>query len=197
MAHKHQKTSKLNKIIIQIVKDRHPKTVKELVELIREQNALPQQEIIDQVLHLQNQGKITLKEEITFTTPLFESYLLSSRSYWYWITISLALATVTTVFFITENTTPFIYVRYVLGSLFVLFLPGYSLIRVLFPKKELNNIERYALSIGMSIALVPITGLILNYSPWGIRPIPITLSLLVLTAVLATAAIIREYQNIT
>jgi uncharacterized membrane protein len=60
--------------------------------------------------------------------------------------------------------------------------------------EELDNIERAALSIGMSLALVPITGLLLNYTPWGIRTTPITLSLLPLTTAFAVAAIIREYQ---
>ena len=58
----------------------------------------------------------------------------------------------------------------------------------------MDTIERVALSLGMSLALVPIVGLILNYTPWGIRLTPITLSLLALTIVFATAAILREYQ---
>jgi uncharacterized membrane protein len=45
----------------------------------------------------------------------------------------------------------------------------------------------------MSIALVPIVGLILNYTPWGIRLTPITISLLALTLVFATMAVVREY----
>jgi uncharacterized membrane protein len=84
-----------------------------------------------------------------------------------------------------------------MGTIFILFLPGYTFIKILFPKKELDNIERVALSIGMSLALVPITGLILNYTPWGIRTNPITISLLALTTSLATAAIIREHQTKT
>jgi uncharacterized membrane protein len=46
----------------------------------------------------------------------------------------------------------------------------------------------------MSLALTPIVGLILNYTPWGIRLTPIVLSLLALTIVFATAAIIREHK---
>lgn len=61
-------------------------------------------------------------------------------------------------------------------------------------EKYLDTIERVALSLGMSIALVPIIGLLLNYTPWGIRLTPIVLSLLALTIVFATAAIIRENQ---
>jgi len=58
----------------------------------------------------------------------------------------------------------------------------------------LDTIERVALSLGTSLALVPIDGLLLNYTPWGIRLTPTVLSLLALTIVFATAAIIRENQ---
>ena len=64
-------------------------------------------------------------------------------------------------------------------------------------KRKLDNIERIALSIGMSLALVPLVGLLLNYTPWGIRLTPITISLLALTLTLSTAAIIREHQTKT
>lgn len=60
--------------------------------------------------------------------------------------------------------------RIILGLSFVLFLPGYTLIAALFPRKEgIGGIERVALSLGLSLAVVPLIGLILNYIPWGIR----------------------------
>ena len=56
-----------------------------------------------------------------------------------------------------------------LGLPFVLFGPGYALVVALFPRKEgLGSIERVALSFGMSIAVVPLISLILNYTWWGI-----------------------------
>ncbi len=64
---------------------------------------------------------------------------------------------------------PSIVARVILGLPLVLFFPGYSLILALFPKKhQIDNIERVALSFGLSIAVVPLIGLILNYTPWGI-----------------------------
>jgi uncharacterized membrane protein len=90
----------------------------------------------------------------------------------------------------------------VLGAVFVLWLPGYAFIKALFPEqlpvktsdKDLDTIERIALSVGMSLALVPMVGLLLNYTPWGIRLTPIVLSLLALTTIFATAGVIRERQ---
>lgn len=60
--------------------------------------------------------------------------------------------------------------RIILGIPFVLFCPGYTLMAALFTKKEgMGGIERVALSFGLSIAVVSLIGLILNYTPWGIR----------------------------
>jgi uncharacterized membrane protein len=57
----------------------------------------------------------------------------------------------------------------VLGTPFVLFFPGYVLMTVLFPKREgMSGIERIALSFGMSLVVVPLLGLILNSTSWGI-----------------------------
>lgn len=69
-------------------------------------------------------------------------------------------------------------VRIALGLAFVLFLPGYALLAALFPNKaDLEGMERLALSFGLSLALVPLIGLGLNYTPWGISLYPISLSL--------------------
>jgi uncharacterized membrane protein len=59
--------------------------------------------------------------------------------------------------------------RIVLGLPFLFFFPGYTLGLALFPNKErIGNVERVALSFGVSIAVVPLIALIMNYSPWGI-----------------------------
>lgn len=59
--------------------------------------------------------------------------------------------------------------RIALGLPFLLFFPGYTLMAALFPKRQgIDAIKRIALSFGISIAIVPLVGLILNYTPWGI-----------------------------
>lgn len=181
--------------IINIVKKNNPKTIDELINLIQPIYHVPKKDILERLLHLENQGKITLKNQTTTVTPVLRNYLFSTKSSWYWTIIVTALATAALVLIVPENVYPLVYARYIIGAIFVLFLPGYSFIKALFPGKELDNIERTALSVGMSIALVAITGLILNYTTWGIRTTPITLILLTLTIIFATAAIIREHRT--
>ena len=83
--------------------------------------------------------------------------------------------------------------RNILGLPLVLFLPGYALIAALFPaKSDLDGIERTALSFGLSIAVVPLIGLGLNYTPWGIRLIPILISLSVFTFAMCGLAYLRR-----
>ena len=193
--HKNTPKNEMDQFIIQTVKEKKPENVKKLVRLTKEKFHLPEQEILNRILHLQETEKIHLKPNQTLIREKISDYLLSSQAYWYWTTIIVTLTTVLLVFTVPENAYPLVYARYILGSIYVLWLPGYTLIKALFPEKELDNIERVALSIGLSLALVPLVGLFLNYTPWGIRLTPITLSLLALTITFATAAIIREHQN--
>jgi uncharacterized membrane protein len=75
----------------------------------------------------------------------------------------------------------------------ILFFPGYVLIATLFPDKDdLDGIERLALSFGLSVAVVPLIGLILNYTPWGIRLDPIVISLVAFTTVMILLAQYRR-----
>jgi len=88
------------------------------------------------------------------------------------------------------NETP---IRIILGLPLILFFPGYALIAVLFPaKSDLDPIERVALSFGLSIAVVPLIGLVLNYTAFGIRLTPILISLSGFAVLLSIAAIIRR-----
>ena len=85
--------------------------------------------------------------------------------------------------------------RIVLGLPFILFFPGYTLIAALFPKKAaLGSIERVALSFGLSIAVVPLIGLILNYTPWGIKLYPILVSITLFILATSAAAWYRRHR---
>ena len=123
----------------------------------------------------------------------FFGYLFSIESAWFHLLAFTVLFTLVLVFTVKEP--PLVYLRYVLGSLFVLYIPGATLIEALYPRgEELEPLERLALGIGLSLALVPLVGLVLNYTPWGIRLTPIAISLSILTEILMIVASYRKYQ---
>jgi uncharacterized membrane protein len=106
------------------------------------------------------------------------------------VVIALVLLTCIFIMIPTLSNTP---IRTALGLPMVLFLPGYALIAALFPAKDdLDGIERFALSFGLSIAVVPLIGLALNYTPWGIRLYPILISLSAFTIIMCVIAVFRR-----
>jgi len=105
--------------------------------------------------------------------------------------------------------------RVVLGLPFVLFVPGYAFIAALFPeagtfetsedaesfgeeevgdREGIDGIERVALSFGLSIAVVPLIGLVLNFTPWGIRLVPIMVSVSLFTLASTAVAARRRWE---
>lgn len=83
--------------------------------------------------------------------------------------------------------------RIVLGVIFLLFFPGYTMMAALFPRRDVMQlIERIVLSFVLSVALVPLVGLILNYTPWGIRLWPIFVSIASLVFVFSFIALYRR-----
>ena len=105
------------------------------------------------------------------------------------ISLVLVILTIISVYYNIEG------IRTVLGLLFILFFPGYSLIAALFPrKKDIDGIERLALSFGLSIAVVPLIGLGLNYTPWGIRLNPILISISIFTILCLGVAFLRRVR---
>lgn len=85
-------------------------------------------------------------------------------------------------------------VRIVIALPFLLFFPGYTLIAALFIKKAaIGSIERMALSFGLSIAVVPLIGLILNYV-WEISLYPVLTSITGFIFIMCTVIYLRRRQ---
>jgi hypothetical protein len=193
----------LKEAILATTREHEPKTADQLVKEIHEQfPSITEKVIVEAMLELQNEGKLQFATKHALPHNLI-LFLKTNAALWYWVTFAIAIAAAVSVFVVPEGAYPFVVLRYVLGSVFILWLPGYTFIKALFPTelplktndRNLDLIERVVLSFGMSLALVPIVGLLLNYTPWGIRLAPITLSLTALTLTFATTAVVREYQS--
>jgi uncharacterized membrane protein len=64
----------------------------------------------------------------------YPATLFSVESLWFWAVTALVAVTFVVVFSVESS--PLLYVRYVLGGVFVLFLPGLMLISALYPRGE-------------------------------------------------------------
>ncbi|MBM4429938.1 MAG: DUF1616 domain-containing protein [Chloroflexi bacterium] len=85
--------------------------------------------------------------------------------------------------------------RLLLGLLYVLYVPGYTLQAALFPRADdLDGPERLALSFGLSVAVVPPMALLLDALPWGIRLWPIVVCEALFMLACAALALFRRQR---
>ena len=169
-------------------------TLRDLYEAAKQREPnLSDEKFVNDALDLASEGTLTLEESIPtqLSFPKFLSVWYTNA--WLWLVVGVAALTLAAIYLLPAQY-PFIAVRWVAGSAFVLFLPGYVTVRVLFPKRELDDIECLALSVGLSLALVPFFGLALNYTPWGIRLDPIIITLTAYTILTGFAGSWRKYD---
>src|SRR5208337_2206097 len=141
-----------------------------------------------------HQGKASLEDSQPPTKSMAQFL-----AHWEWnlhlyAALILSLATILVVYEVPDQM-PFVPLRWGLGLLFVLYIPGYATLEALFPHgSELDSVIRFALNIGLSIVLVELIGLALNFTPWEIRLTPIMISLTTFSVILIGIALIRKYE---
>lgn len=97
----------------------------------------------------------------------------------------------------------------VLGAVAVLFAPGYALAAALFPRegtgfdpvygtdgdgRTIGALERVVLAVGLSVGIVPLLGIGLNFTAWGIRRGPLLGAVGAGTILLTAVAVVRRWQ---
>ncbi len=182
-------STQIDQYIREVVRKEHPKTVESLIRIVQQKYNLPEQEIMDIIFH----ARLRFTNQLTSVSSGLKRYLATANARWYWFIITLCMLTAIVVL-VLPRINPVVYARILLGSVFVFWMPGYCVIKSLFPKKELEKLELVALSWGTSIVLVPLMALVLHYTPWGIKTEAVTMVLLMLTLALSTLAIVREHR---
>lgn len=170
-------------------------TVKKVYSDLRMKNpSLTEADLADAVWRMVEGGKAEAEDIPPATKSLREYLRFWERNLVSYLVIAACLLTLVTIYALPAQF-PLVIFRWVLGSVFVLFIPGYVAVEALFPKsRDLDGIERFALSVGLSLALVPLVGLLLNYTPWGIRLDPIVISLTILTVGLTAVGLGRRFR---
>jgi len=185
----------LRLFIMQRIMAENPRTVRDLFRIIKVRRPrISEEEFINTIRELRESGTLTL-EPPALQVNSYPAYLkLQDENAWLYLVALLTLSTFLAIY-VMPSTYPLIIFRWIIGSMFVLFLPGYVTIQALFPEgKELDSIERLALTIGLSLAITPLIGLLLNYTPWGIRLDPIVAALSMFTLGIGMAGSFRKYR---
>ena len=86
-------------------------------------------------------------------------------------------------------------VQLLVGLPLGLFLPGYALTSALFPARGLSIAERLLFSLGLSLALMAVGGLLLFWSKHELRPTAWTILLGAVTLLAAVVALARSWQR--
>ena len=196
-------SNETSRIILDTVEKEKPETVEHLITHLKPKLSMSESAIIDEVIRLQTEGRLVLKKPLNPIPQNFASYLKTRNAGWYWTTILLTVAATIAAYTVPAEAFPLAYARNILGTVLVIFLPGYGLTKALFPSTPplktssaaLDGLEVVVISIGLSMALVPMVGLILGYTTWGLNQITSVSSLFVLTVVLATIAVVRQHQT--
>jgi hypothetical protein len=161
------------------------------------------QVIMKNLLKHRTKGKTTLLESSPIQDqPSSSKHIESTVPNWYWIMVALTLGSAIAVLAVGD-VGPQAYIRYIAASVFVLFLPGYAFLTALSPLKapnseesnQMDTITRFALSMVLSIAMVSVLGLILDFSPLGVNLNSLVLSLSLFTLLFSTIGLVRERQN--
>ena len=117
---------------------------------------------------------------------------------WFGIILAFTALTMLCTYLVPSNPegNPLAYLRYGLSIAFVVLVPGYCLVKILFRKKnKLDVVEESVLSVALSFGIAGLAGLFLGLSPIGIGFTSITVSLSVIVLLLATTAFILKWRE--
>ena len=95
-------------------------------------------------------------------------------------------------FYLIPSMSGLLFLRYFFGFTFVVFVPGYCFINLLFDEGKLDIVETLVLSVALSFSLVGISALFIGLSPIGLRVDSIVLSLSGIVVVCAVLAFLRK-----
>ena len=183
----------ISKLIIETIKKEEPDTLSELLVSLKRETSLENKYLMEIIREMEGNETIHLTNQSQQKPINLERYIFSKESYWLWSIIIIETATINAELLIGADSI-LLPIKYILSIVFLLFLPGYSLMRALFPGRRIDS-EIIILSLGISLSLLPLISFLLNYTPWGIRLLPVTLSLILVTTSFVLISLVRDVNQ--
>jgi uncharacterized membrane protein len=184
----------LEKRIIDFITQKDGMNVEDLYHLLRTEDPLiTEKRMVDLIRRLASEDRVVLselrpKKQLTRFLRMWEMnvYLYAS--------LIISLATILSIYDVPSQF-PFVMLRWLFASVFVIFMPGYAAVQALFGEAELDVLERIALSIGLSMVFMMSVGFLLNQTEGGLTLGPILISLVAVTVLFDLVALLRHYNG--
>jgi uncharacterized membrane protein len=177
--------------LLSIIRDKQPSTFGALRHSLAEMRVeVRDEELTALVTQLSAEGLINLA--VTSRLSSFSDYLIDVGESG-WMYCSLVLALIETLLVESRTTNDVLVVlRLAIGFALLGFLPGYSMMRLVFPRRDLALLEQFMLSVFLSILVSILTGVVLG-SLGDLQATSNTLLLTVLTFGLSLGAAYRAF----
>jgi hypothetical protein len=184
-----QESSTVRKV--QEVNDQsHPRTVRELVRLVRVRDAkLSEEQVVAAVEILQSTGRLILKPRSFSNFTAFFLNLRWNLAFWVFLLISLLTGLSLSI----QLALPWSLLRLPLVLPLLFYFPGRGLLRLLPNEVEFSQFEKVLLEFAASFVLVLLMGLFLNFSGLGFFSVPALSSISLLDLFLMLVASYRDY----
>jgi len=151
--------------IAAIVAERHPSTLAILKKCLEDERIkVSDEKLLPLIRQMQSDGEIKLYPAAKAGS--FEEYLTSYWETW-WIYLTMAIAVSESLLVFTQSLTgALLLLRIVFGLGMLGFIPGYLTVLIIFPGRQINNLERVALSIFLSVLISITMGVLLGLGPF-------------------------------
>jgi hypothetical protein len=193
----HEKDAEILKKWAQnIIRENHPSTVGQLAHAIKAARIVDDDELVSVIREMVHEGSLKLAKPDYSHETLIDYFLTPTLSTWFWVTCLVTGVTIL-VLRVAPNLPALEILRWTLGSVFVLYAPGYALIRFLLPNiSEMDSVEKYTLNVVASLTVTALVGVLLEYTQIGINLPSVTSSIAIFVLFFITAAAIRDHQRI-
>lgn len=178
-------------MIQQVNAEAHPRTVRQLVELIMETHPkYAADHVLAEIKDLATSGQIRLSPR------RFDSF----KYFWidfhwnvdFWIIMLVSITSFVSL--LAAAPFPWGLLRLVVIIPLFFYFPGHSLLTILFSEKILTRLEQLLIEFATSVVLVLLVGLILNYSGLGFFASPSISMIILVNLILGFAASYRNYS---
>ncbi|MGI0029789.1 MAG: DUF1616 domain-containing protein [Nitrososphaera sp.] len=163
-----------------------------VVNLQRLDKEIGVDEIHSAVRRLEVTGSINLSEEKPAVSFLSDLTHVGTNAR-FWVAVAASAAILIAIYVLPQGE-PWVATRWIAGAIFLFVIPGYTITNLFIPRNRLSTIERVAISVGLSLATVVLIGIILSYSPVGVRIEPIVISIALFNVVIALLAAEKDYS---